>query len=427
VTEVELRSLLDSPGLGGLFRAVREALEMRPNGTARSAKVAVGTEVERRAIADLLGWKELPGARVRIRLDELDRALRASKAEIGLLDAVVLLGGPVRNRRAERCLASVEREAMWEAARTHPRVAGRVELVAWLDALRSSGLVGRAARAAEIAEPTLLAQAVAVAARLPAAGTMLAVLASEETGDSHALDPGRALSALVLRAAAALAGWSVVPSSAAERRRLWAAVGVACDPLSTDVLTLGLRPSGSARLARHLRESSDDGEPRRITLRELAAVTLDEPRGMWISVCENPSVVAAVADRLSFATGPLVCLDGIPSTAALVLLRQLTASGARIRFRADFDWAGIRIGNIVRRQVPGAAPWRFSEADYRRTLEAVGDAIDLAGAPVTASWDGGLTAAMGDAGTAIQEERLLADLLSDLATAASGLRRGRRA
>lgn len=65
------------------------------------------------------------------------------------------------------------------------------------------------------------------------------------------------------------------------------------------------------KLDRELR----DGEPQRLTLRELANGALlplaDEP----LFVCENPSVVAAAADRLGSRCRPLVCTEGIPSTA----------------------------------------------------------------------------------------------------------------
>jgi uncharacterized protein (TIGR02679 family) len=109
-----------------------------------------------------------------------------------------------------------------------------------------------------------------------------------------------------------------------------------------------------------------------------------------------------------------VCLDGVPSTAAFALLGQLGAGGARVRFRADFDWAGIRIGNLVAGQVPGAMPWRFSADDYRRALGAAHGSIALGGEPIAAGWDASLAAAMAGAGRAIYEEQLFHHLIADL-------------
>jgi uncharacterized protein (TIGR02679 family) len=120
-----------------------------------------------------------------------------------------------------------------------------------------------------------------------------------------------------------------VPTAAAGRRALLREVGVDRDPLSSDVLVLGLRPEGSARLARHLRESAEDGEPRRITLRELGGPSLGVVPGTTVFVCENPAVVAAAATSLGQQSAAIVCLEGVPSTAATQLLEALHQSGAQ--------------------------------------------------------------------------------------------------
>jgi len=84
-----------------------------------------------------------------------------------------------------------------------------------------------------------------------------------------------------------------------------------------------------------------------------------------------------------------------------------------LRFRADFDWAGVRIGNRLA-QEPGAVPWRFGAADYLGALEDVARAVALDGAPVHASWDPALTGAMQRCGRALFEEQLVDVLLGDL-------------
>lgn len=183
---------------------------------------------------------------------------------------------------------------MWTRARS--TVAQRPPLGKWLDDLRAHGRAARAATLAGTTEDALLARVLEVVSRLPAPGELLPVFALNALGDAHSLDAGRAESALVLRAAAAL--MSVPPpGNAMERRRLWAAVGVVCDALSADVLTLGLHPIGEGLLARHLREATAIGEPRRTTLRELSRESITVAAGTSVFVCENPSVVAAAADR----------------------------------------------------------------------------------------------------------------------------------
>jgi uncharacterized protein (TIGR02679 family) len=321
------------------------------------------------------------------------------------------LGGPLVDRHADRARARDAVLEMWQAAARHPAVTRRPQLAEYLGELRQRGLLTRAANG----NPgELLTQTLGVIDRLPANGMQRSVLAAELTGDAHALDDERPLSALVLRGAARLAGWPSVPTSSVARRRLWADVGVACDPLSADVLVFALRPKGDHRLARHLRESAADGEPRRVTLRELLAAELSVDAGAPIFVCENPGVVAAAADRLGAQAHALVCVDGNPTSAALHLLRQARACDAMVRVHADFDWAGVRIANRLIGQLD-AAPWRFGANDYRVAAAALTETIALDGGFVQATWDPELATTMRSVGRAVFEEQLLAHLLADLA------------
>jgi uncharacterized protein (TIGR02679 family) len=133
--------------------------------------------------------------------------------------------------------------------------------------------------------------------------------------------------------------------------------------------------------------------------------------GRQVFVCENPTVVAESANRLGAMASPLVCTAGHPGAAATLLLRQLGANGAELRYHGDFDWAGITIADNVITSF-GAKPWRLRESDYRHA-SASGD--PLRGVPVQAVWDLGLTEAMRELAVKIDEERVLDALLDDLA------------
>jgi len=409
-----VRERLGRPEYQALFSAVRERMEEGGPELVRTVTLNGLTLSQRQALADLHGWRELPAERVRLSLAKLDAVLRESVLGVGLVDAVVMLGGPLADRRAARDAVLVEREELWSRAAKHLSILEKPVLAGWIEELRALGLVARAARASGVTEGRLLEQALAIAHRLPAGGVQLSVLASELTGDAHALDPGQPLAALVIRAAARLAGRLEVPASAAVRRKLWAEVGVICDPLSAQVLTLGLRPLGEELLPRHLRELSGDGEPRRITLRELARSPPRVEPGTDVFVCENPSVVAAAADAHQGRCAAIVCLEGVPSTAALMLLRAVRSVGARILFHADFDWAGIRIGNLLTAQLDGVAPWRFAAAEYERAAASMPEGMRLNGTVVESSWDLALAEAMQRLGLAVFEEQVLGDLLADL-------------
>jgi uncharacterized protein (TIGR02679 family) len=103
----------------------------------------------------------------------------------------------------------------------------------------------------------------------------------------------------------------------------------------------------------------------------------------------------------------------MPAAAQQTLLAQLAASGARLRYHGDFDWAGLAIGNFVMREF-GAEPWRFGAADY---LSACGShGVELRDHErVMARWDDRLTDVMSEQGAVVHEEAVVETLLTDLA------------
>lgn len=421
-----IRALLAAPGYARLLAAVRARVEAA-GAAARSVTIEDMDPEQRDALAGLLGLRRAPeGSCRRIELERLDRAFRESAVGATLREVLEAMGGPLRDRSAERRSARGERERMWEGALEACRAGGRVELCRWLERLRAGGGLVRAAGAAGVEPSALLEAALTVARELPARGELLAVFAARTAGDPHALDAGTPLGGLVLQAAAALAGAGAatdggpapvpltVPASAAGRRALWREVGIDCDGLSSDVLVLGVRPSSGGWLGSQLRESADAGAPRRLTLREAKAAELHVDPGTPVYVCENPSIVEAAADALGSRCAALVCVEGVPSTAALEVLRGLAAGGARVLAHADFDWAGLRIvGQLA--ALAGAVPWRMRAEDYRAGLAGSSGGPALGhGHGAAAAWDAGLAPAMREAGRAVLEEQVLAVLLDDL-------------
>lgn len=410
-----VRELLGGPAYRRMFAEARRRYEEAGGGAVRSFTLRDLDEAEREALAGLLGWAAVPEGPIRIRCSALDEALRSSAVASGLVEVLEELGGPLRDLQAERHNEMEAQERMWLAASEHPAVLRHPPLVRWLEELRELGLVKRNAKALGWAEEELLERALQMVDRLPARGIPLSVLASEVLGDAHGLDPGRPLATIALRAVAHLLDRGTIPGDAAARRLAWEAVGVLCDPLSVHVLVLGIRPRGGGRLARTLHEAAEEGEPQRLTLRELERAELRWQAGADVFVCENPSIVVAAADRLGSQVAPLVCVEGVPSTAASLLLRRLGEAGCRLRFRCDFDWAGIRIGQGLA-ALPGASPWRFSEVDYVEALSSIRDPAPLSGTPQPAPWDPALPERMAARGAAVYEEQLVERLLADLAS-----------
>lgn len=372
--------------------------------------VTLKSAEERLGVQELCGLPRLPRGSISRRT--LDKALTAAGWEFGLpLLVEDVLGRAIPNRSANAQAAKALEDALWQEARLHEALQKHPVLTGWLDGLRQGALTRSAGTGAQL-RAERLDDALAVLQALPAQGAPLSLIAVQTSArDPHALDRGRPLTALVLRGVALLADRVDVPRSATGRRRLWGEVGVYCDPLSCDVLVLGLRPLSGGRLGRRLREAAEAGEPQRVTLRELEREPLTLPGGSTVFVCENPGVVQHAADRLGARCAPLICTDGVPSTAALVLLRAIMSG--TIRFHGDFDWGGLRIGNILRQQL-GASPWRFETADYKQAIAAGHGSLELEGTPMTAGWDEDLRSAMEQTDRAVYEERLVDDLLADL-------------
>jgi uncharacterized protein (TIGR02679 family) len=391
-----LQSLLGGPALQALRQRLRRAYEQAAEGgePARLTLTSLSA-AEAECLQALTGRPPRSAGSMRLDLQALSQRLRQAELATGLRDALEQLDGPIHHLAAQQASTL----QAWQAL---PSTAGHPALAMLLAQPRGLGLLKRLAGQPHQAR-VLCQGASRVLAALPAHGQARASLAAHCLGDAHALDAGQAVAALVL-AALRLNGQDDGDEGV---RVLWASQGVSVNELARPALSLNLSCDGQA----------SHGEPRYWSLRQL----LRQPpawqvAGQAVYVCENPNLVAMVADSLGPASAPLVCTDGMPAAAQRALLSQLVAAGAQLHHHGDFDWAGIRIANRVVQDF-GAQAWRMHSADYAlacslRTSDAQ---APLHGAPVPALWDTGLQTAMQQAHCAIAEEALLAQLLPDLA------------
>jgi uncharacterized protein (TIGR02679 family) len=352
------------------------------------------------AIAGLLGVRRPTDGTLRVSLAKLDLALRVSVVGRGLLEVLAEVGGPLVDRRVQSAHLDEMRSRQWAELAIHPAVAREPRLSGWLDRVRSSGLARRLAGDEQAAVlSTTLDTLVAVWGGEGA--RRLAVLAAEVTGDAHGLDRGRPVGTLAVHALAWLAG-EQFPRDAADWRRVWNEAGVACDDLSCDVLVHAL-PGWPT-------------EPLRLTLRQVSSWHPPPGVGGTVFVSENPAIVAAAVDQFGEDAPMMVCLDGMPSTAALVVLDELVAAGCAVAYHGDFDWRGLAIAGVLARKVPSAGSWRFSATDYVAAVDGGLGAVALTGKPTSSPWDDRLAPAMEQAGVAIYEEQVVLDLLDDLSS-----------
>lgn len=411
LASARLRRLLGGPETGWLRARVRRRLE-RAEPVSGVVTLSDPTAEQQEAVELLLGRRPGLGASVSVRLDDLDAMLRRSGLHSGGLAAAVIdLTGPVELRGE----VARRREARWAEvfAPLDPVVAHRPDLEPWRDHLHRSGLVRRLAPRDDEAA-ALIADLATVVGALPAEPQPVGRFAEQMLGSAHALDDGRPLTALAFQAARVLSDVGD-GRGAAWRREVWVAVGLVRDELSSTVLTLGIPGESSTACGRLLAETAGVGEPTILTLRQLVrgSPAWDLP-GTVVSICENPVVVAEAADRLGPRSAPLVCVGGQPGAAAMALLRGLAGAGAVLRYHGDFDWGGLRIANVLVERLD-VRPWRYDAAAYR---SAVADrrlrGRELRGGPVEASWDPSLSALMRRTGRAVEEERVVDDLLGDL-------------
>lgn len=412
--DARLMRLLGGAELAQLRQRLRRHFERYGGQAGRVLQLTNLTPVEQEALALLTGRPPRSARSMRIDIEQLDVSLRAAGVADSLRAAVELLDGPIEDRAALRQARLLRWAQITSTERWHP------VLRLWLQAPAAAALLKRLARSDHCAAEQLLERASWVMRRLPAAGITRAQLAAETLGNAHALDNGYPTATLVLAALRQEGRTDDAPAAQEENgetwkaperaREIWARAGVLVNELARPALCLNLPPPSHASIG------YPPGDPHYLSLRALLrtppAWHLD---GAPIYVCENPNIVAIAADQLGPQCAPLVCTEGMPAAAQRTLLTQLTDAGARLLYHGDFDWAGLRIANFVMRIWP-ALPWRFKAADYETAVPSAPHTLcDLSDAPVAASWDDSLTAAMQSRGLAIAEEAVVAALLEDLA------------
>jgi uncharacterized protein (TIGR02679 family) len=381
-----------------LLAAARRSLERTGGSLDGTVSLVAPTEAERLVVIGVTGThRSAASSRLAVRLAELDTHL--SEAYGTGLAEVIAATAPLRNRLAEAKREAVARDAVMSVAQGG-RHAGAGWYSDWLDGLRRDGTLTRIVRAGLSFEGVIR-----VLDALPAADEPMPVFADRVLHDTKALTDGM-LRGLVLRA---LAAWQAMPAPAnsEQERALWESVGVVPDDLASQVLVLNVPASGGL-VGSWLTEARRVGVPMRITLHQLrlAPLKLDCDE---VSVCENPAVLRAAAATLGADARPLVCTEGVPSAAVHALLQG--APDTAIRWRNDFDWAGVRLTAAALGRYPNAVAWRMTSEDYR---SAAGSGPVLLGVPTDTPWDPLLRDAMRQAGRAVMEERLLDDLLRDL-------------
>jgi uncharacterized protein (TIGR02679 family) len=402
-----LRELLTKPALSQLMERFRSRIRQ---GRKLDSPVALSslTREERSAIDSLLNRRPSSGRGITIRPDEIERILTEAQLCDSLEEALVHVFGPVVN---ERLIREAGRRS-WVDLRTliTSEYSDLSNYQPWYDFIFAKGKLKRLCkRDCELGARYL--QVVGTVLRgIPWPIVSLADLATRLTGDSHALDRGMPLSQLCLSAITSQHPMGEVQLS---RRQLWEWAGVVIDELSAPVLVLNLRADPTKLVGQMLNAFADVGEPCHLSVRLLrsgGASVFDCIAGKAVYACENPSVVAAAAQRLGSTSSPLICTAGQPASAPQLLLSLLKSAKCPVFCHGDFDSAGINITNLLIERY-GVYPWRMATTDY---LTCASRGPVLGPKCASASWDANLASLLLSHGHAVLEESMLDILVDDL-------------
>ncbi|MBN3777268.1 TIGR02679 family protein [Burkholderia sp. Ac-20345] len=404
--DARLERLLGGDELAPLRRQLRRRFERESlDDPVREIRLSGLAPHERDALAQITGSRSRSSASIVLDLAEVDRTLSDAGVAPSLRTALEQLDGPIFHIASVRAAET----ARWNdvvSVLEHPH------LTQWLSVPANLGIVKRLSASDHVIAEQICRDAEAVLARLPANGTALAHLAADVLGDAHGLDAGRPVATVAISVMRRSEPQDEALLAEDDRvRSVWARAGVMVNELARPALYLNVPFSvtdGSAAFTL--------GNPSYASLRWLMRSNPQwDVHEREVFVCENPNVVTIAADHLGRQCLPLVCTDGMPAAAQRILLSQLRAAGAVLRYHGDFDWPGIRIANLVIRE-HDANSWRMSENDYVAAVErSQGRGSVLSGAEIVAMWEPSLSSQMTEYGIGISEEAVIAPLLSDLA------------
>ncbi|MEO7131621.1 MAG: DUF2399 domain-containing protein [Dermatophilaceae bacterium] len=437
---------LHALALSRVWDLLAEALERRDLAARGRVQLRDLTRDERHAFTDVLGYP-VTTPEIRVDLAGLDRRV-AERLGRDLAETVSwVTSRALVDRSGRRADVASRREAPFAAAATwlerrgQQRGAPAPWVGEWLDGLRRDGILTPWEDAVTLIDGALTVldhraalddagtaagqtgldggTAGAVEGRHRPAPLARTELAARVVGDAHALDDGTRLSLLLLRAAAVRAGMPL-PRSAGDRRALWESLGVVRDRVSTTCLTWGLVQEQDSWAASRCPLVGEGAAPLHLTWWDIESGA-SFARGQTVLVCENPRTLEAIATHRPPDLA-VVCTMGRPNLVVRAVLDLVTQSQAVLRYHGDFDWPGIEMANVCRREF-GAQPWLMSVGDY---TEGHGSQ-PLKGAVVEAEWDPELAPAMRSRGVAVHEEARLDVLLQRLTELAAPIAAGENA
>ncbi len=353
---------------------------------------------ERRELASFLGKAPFHGTTLRVRLRDVDAALRQSGFACTLPEVLhaFLPDQPLVTRKEQRAAHATYQADFWTALQTTvSQVATGTRGYLWLTQGRH-GVEWLYTRYKNISKDEqeqqlqVIQRVTRALNELPSPDKpeRLALFAQRISGNPHALDTDTGAGRLFLFALSDLAhNRENIPGDEAEHEelaprlsqdrmqelRLYADVGLRVDTISSSVAVFNLVKAVDAHGQIDALLQVAGERVLLLPLRQVVEWQSIVPANNRIYVCENPQVFEEIVEHHKHGgTSPtLVCTSGWPSVAALMLLDLLLAQSSdnELYYSGDFDLKGLQIAAYLIERYPERCHlWHFDSDAYGTAL-----------------------------------------------------------
>ncbi|HYA99467.1 MAG TPA: TIGR02679 family protein [Ktedonobacteraceae bacterium] len=350
------------------------------------------TPDERREVASFLGKPPYRAINFKVRLVDIDKALRQSGFACTLPDVLSAFfpDQPLVTRREQRVAQAIHQadfsSALFSIATEQPKESrGRLWLLhglhgqQWLFSRYKNAPAKEQERQLQ-----LVRYIVKVLDQLPQPDhpERLALFAQRTSGNPHALDPEKAAGRLFLLALHDLASEeqdtldkATSPRGRAQELDLYNDAGLHVDTISSNVAVFNLAGAICVGSTIDPLPQAAGNRVLLLPLRQLLAWETVLPASKNIYIFENPQVFETVISVLDTDTAlpTLICTSGWPSAAAILLLDLLVAQSpdSSLHYSGDFDLKGLQIASHLMERYSGRChPWRFDLDAYAHALSA---------------------------------------------------------
>ncbi|HTI14660.1 MAG TPA: TIGR02679 family protein [Dictyobacter sp.] len=347
------------------------------------------TPGERREIASFLGKAPYPNNDMKIRLLDIDNALRQSGFACTLPDLLNAFfpDQPLITRPEKRAMRARHqndfRAGLHSIVSALPAQSrGR----AWLEQGQHGleWLFSRYKNAVSTEQERQLATIRYIATvldQLPGNDypQRLAIFAQSTSGNPHMLDPENAAGRLLLLALSDLSETLAVHpvQGRAQALRLYSDVGLLVDTISSYVAVCNLLDATCQDGAHDVWIRTAGERVLLLPLRQILAWRSAYPGQADIYIIENPQVFEEIIERLQGVSPrpTLICTAGWPSMAALIFIDMLLAASPdnHLHYSGDFDLKGLQIATYLLSRYPSRChPWQMNPDAYAKALQVDG-------------------------------------------------------